>query len=111
LESSQIIIEKCEDGMAHKSWITDYGKEIIGKFEKSNDGINALRKISRFLSQFQDLGKQSRWFLELASTVAFYYSGNWGDAKKQTAKFKNVNEDDINLVKATRLAKKFIEPN
>jgi uncharacterized protein YwgA len=111
LESSRIIEEKCEDGMAYKSHITDYGKEIIEKFETSNDGIIALKKISHFIPSFQDLSKESRWVLELASTVAFYYSDNWGDAKEQTVKFKSVNKNDTNLNKATRLAKKFLEPN
>lgn len=111
LESSHIIEEKCEDGMAYKSCITAEGKEIIKKFETSSDGVVALKKISRFIPHFRDLAEQSRWVLELASTVAFYYSDNWPDARKQTAKFKNVKEDDNNLKKATQLAKKFLGSN
>lgn len=91
----------------YKSKINIRGTQVLTNFEKTEDGKQAMAKITPFTPRFKDLNEKDPWVLELAATVAYFYEGDWAKAQKQTATFKKLSKNDNNLKQAFGLAKSF----
>lgn len=113
LDGANIIKETSEQtgfagfGVRYKAAITQRGKSALEALEQTKLGKGLLSKIKSFVPRFEELNQEDVWILELAATIAYFHEGNWAKAKKQTATFKSVRVDDVNLLKAGKLAKKF----
>jgi uncharacterized protein YwgA len=111
LEGANLIKETPEqmgsNVLRYKAKITEKGREALNYFEKTPKGKSLLSEIQQFVTTFKQLNIVNAWVLELAATIAFFYHTDWNEAKKQTAKFKNVSLTDGDLKKAEELAKKF----
>jgi uncharacterized protein YwgA len=111
LEGANLITETPEqmgsDVLRYKAKITEKGRESLERFEKTPSGAELESEIKIFLPSFKELNQINLWVLELAATIAFFHRTDWGQAKKQAAKFKNVPLTDRDLQKAEELAQKF----
>lgn len=94
-------------GYSYESSLKERGKEVLATFEATDTGKKALRRIQAFLEKFRALLEHSTWELELAATTAYFYEGNWQEARRQTRTFKKVQNESSALNKAVRLAKGF----
>lgn len=94
-------------GVRYKTHIIAKGEKALTRFEATQPGKTLRNKIKPFLSRFAKLNAEDTRVLELAATAAYFHEGNWTEAKKQTAAFKSVRIDDVQLLKAVKLAKKF----
>ncbi len=101
------IIEETPKGNRYEVHIIDKGKAALKRFEKTPKGKSLFSEIQQFVPSFKQLNDENARVLELAATVAFFYQGNWAQAKEQTAKFKSVRLTDSKLQKAEELAKNF----
>ncbi|MHC4573174.1 MAG: hypothetical protein ACYS76_03445 [Planctomycetota bacterium] len=111
LHAAEIIKEAPEplgtSVIRYRSKITEKGKQVLNRFEKSPEGQQFEGAIAPFIPQFKKLNQQDAWVLELAATVAYYFDGSWKDAQTQTARFKRIRIRDNKLLLAVRLAKGF----
>ena len=101
------IIEETPKGNRYEVHVIDNGKAALKRFENTSKGKSLLSEIQKFVPLFKQLNAEDSWVLELAATVAYFYKGDWTNARKQTSAFKNIHPDDPNLQKAEELAKKF----
>lgn len=111
LDSSQIISEEENTGQyGFTSGITSRGKDVLTTFEDGTPGNELKLKISPFIEPFKKIIDRDLWDLELASTIAYYYtaSKDWEKAKVRTANFKKVEPEDPNLTNALQLAKETV---
>jgi uncharacterized protein YwgA len=110
LSGSGIINEEPEPtgfGYRYKSSIKQEGKEMLEKFEARPEGQEVKRQISPFIEKFKELNGKNPWVLELAATIAFFYTGDWSKAKNQTMEFKKLSQSDHSLEEALDLARTF----
>jgi len=89
----------------YRSKINIRGTQVLTNFEKTEDGKQAMAKITPFTPRFKDLNEKDPWVLELAATIAYFYEGDWSEAQKQTATFKKLSKNDNKLKQAFELAK------
>jgi uncharacterized protein YwgA len=115
LDGAQIIAESPEPlasgVIGYASNITQKGTKVIRSFENTSNGQRIFHEIEPFIQQFQSLSQERSWILELAATVAYFYEGNWKDAKDKTATFKRIQTQDQNLSQAVKLAKRYVNTN
>jgi uncharacterized protein YwgA len=111
LNSAGIIQEtpdrKGPDIVQYRSTITDHGRKALEDFEATDRGRGLCSEMKPFLKEFRELSEADLWVLELAATVAFCHSDDWDEARKQTAQFKQVPENDKTLRAAVDLARRF----
>ena len=105
LKAADIVQEGTRDGFSYESSLKERGKDVLATFEATDTGKKALKKIQLFLGKFGKLLEQRTWVLELAATTAYFYEGNWQEARRQTEMFKKAQNDSSALNKAVRLAK------
>lgn len=90
--------------------VTPRGREVLGNYERSPEGAEAVKGIRPHLERFQRLNGVPLWTLELAATIVFYHSQGeleWEDAEKKTAEFKQVAPNASVLREASELARQF----
>lgn len=92
----------------YMSEVTEKGRKALKKYENLPEGKGAKRKLSRFIVLFENLNKTDSRQLELAATAAYFYQGDWEEAKRQTAFFKKVPRNNSGLSKAIQIAKQYI---
>ncbi len=102
------IIKETQVGPAYKSRIMPRGNEVIKNFEKTKVGVKAKQALNSFIPKFKVLNIEDPWLLELAATAAYFRKDNWEEAKRQTARFKHLQENDSNLQKAIKIAGEFL---
>lgn len=111
LHGAGIIEERPEStgygNVRYKSQIIEKGRQALEKFEKSKISKDLQKQIRQFIEPFKALNQENLWVLELAATIAYFYEGDWGEARKQTAIFKKLYKTDNNLKQAFDLAKSF----
>ncbi len=112
LDGADIIDESQEltgfGGVRYRSKISEKGKAVLKKFQKSDAGKEMCELIKPFIPLFRKLTKADAPILELAATVAYFYEESWPEAVAQTRKFKHLEEDDRTLEEATEIAGEFI---
>ena len=101
------IIEETPKGNRYEVHIIDKGKAALKRFEKTLKGQSVLSQIQRFVPLFEQLNAEDPRVLELAATVAYFYKGDWTEAREQTSALKSVPSSDPDLQKAEELARKF----
>jgi len=101
------IIKETQVGCAYKSHIMPLGNKVIKDFEKTEVGVKAQKELNSFIPKFKVLNEEDLWLLELAATTAYFHKDNWEEAKRQTARFKHLKEDDSKLGKAIEIAGEF----
>ncbi|MHC4500796.1 MAG: hypothetical protein ACYS21_16990, partial [Planctomycetota bacterium] len=112
LDGARIIEETPEQlgtsVIRYRSKITKKGKRVLNSFEKTKRARDLRDAVAPFIPQFQELNQKDPGVLELAATAAYFYDGNWQNARTQTAKFKRIQIRDNKLLQAVKLAKGFV---
>jgi uncharacterized protein YwgA len=106
------IIKETQEQLApgvtrYRSSIEPKGKQVLSSFEQTETGRQIHHEIQPFIQQFKELNQQDVPSLELAATAAYFYDGNWEEAKNKAATFKAIHQNDDRLLQAIRLAKGF----
>lgn len=104
-----VLVETCERSAAGELYsytLSGTGRAWLADHESTVPGRAAALQLRPFEDQVGRLATADLWELELASTVAFYWTAvrDWERAAEQAATFKQVPPDAPVLAAACRLA-------
>jgi len=91
--------------------LTDAGRKQITALEAKPSGQELRARWNGFEQLAVDLARQPAWPLEVASTIAYFYSqqGEWESAKSKAFSFKAVDPHNAVAEQAESLARSVIE--